>query len=411
MRKIYTGIDIGSFGIKIIVSEYINNKFHVLASTNIRSKGIKNGLVIDFESASLSLQKAKQSIEEQLGTKIDQAIVGLPSNQIGFDIVSGEIALDPNKMIDSDEISAVFQDAVLGSVKENMELVTILPISFQIDEEEGVKDPKGLMGSKLNLKAVITMIPKNILNEITALFKENDIEMVDIGFPILGDYFEVRNKEMDHEVVAIINIGYDTTDVAIFNKGIMIKNEKIEAGSSLIDIDIAKRYYLKRSTARHIKETFAVSNTRYADVNDIIEIMDKDENARSINQLELSELVEQRIQELLKLAKKQISILTNREISYIIITGGISELAGFQYVVENVFDRRASTLNIGTLGIRNNMYSSALGLLKYFHYKLELRGKSYSMFSEKQAENLMSTKKKMTDPNEGIISKVFGYFS
>ncbi|MDE5587042.1 MAG: hypothetical protein K2I72_01570, partial [Bacilli bacterium] len=105
-------------------------------------------------------------------------------------------------------------------------------------------------------------------------------------------------------------------------------------------------------------------------------------------------------------------ILTNREISYIIITGGISELAGFQYVVENVFDRRATTLDIRTMGVRNNMYSSAFGMIKYFYYKLESRGKTYSMFNESQAEELVSTNRKMSGmANDSIIHKVFGYFS
>ena len=217
---------------------------------------------------------------------------------------------------------------------------------------------------------------------------------------------------MDKEVSALINIGYDTTSVSVFNKGIMIKTEKIEEGSKIIDQDIIKTYQVKKGVARFLKENFAVSNTRYADANDRIEVETKEQTKLSIGQLEISELVERRIIELLKLAKKQINVLTNREISYIIITGGISELAGFQYVVENIFDRRAATMNIDTMGARSNMYSSALGIIKYFYAKLELRGKTYSMMSEKQADDLVSTQKKMTgSTNESIISKVFGYFS
>ncbi|MCI8588791.1 MAG: hypothetical protein HFG40_03985, partial [Bacilli bacterium] len=148
------------------------------------------------------------------------------------------------------------------------------------------------------------------------------------------------------------------------------------------------------------------------DASDYVEVMNKNQEKVKIGQLEISELVENKIVELLKLAKKQINLLTNREISYIIITGGISELAGFQYVVENVFDRRATTLDITTMGVRNNMYSSAFGMIKYFYYKLESRGKTYSMFNESQAEDLVSTNGKVSGTtNDSIIQKVFGYFS
>ena len=411
MKKIYTGIEIGSYSIKVLVSEYVNGKFHVLATTNVRSKGIKKGLVVDVEEALVSLKKAKQDIEEMIGLEINQAIVSVPSDGIKFDIVSGSIDLNPEEMIDSKQITDVFSEAVIGHIEDEHELITILPISFQIDDNDAVKDPKGMIGEKLSVKAVITTIPKYFLNQTVSLFKECGIEVIDVGFSSLGDYYEVRNREMDSEVIGIINIGYEITEVSIFNKGIMIKDEKIDAGSKLIDFDIAKKYGLKKSVARYLKENFAVSNTRYADRNDIMEITNKVGEDVTINQLEISETVETRLVELLKLAKKQISILTNREISYIIITGGISELAGFQYVVENIFDRRASTLNIGTIGVRSNVYSSVLGLIKYFHYKLELRGNSYSMFNEKEIESLTSTKKKDNDTNDSIISKVFDYFS
>jgi len=412
MRKIYTGIDLGSFGIKIVVSEYVNGKFQVLAATNVRSKGVKNGLIVDLNEASISLSKAKKNIEDMLGIEMNQAIVSVPNDGIKFDIVSGEISLEQDKMVSTDEITSVFHEASIGKIPSDMELATILPISFHIDGKEGIKDPKGMVGNKLSVKAVITMIPKYFYNQVLQLFKSCEIQVVDVCFPSLGDYYEARTKETDHEVVAIANIGYDSIDVSVFNKGIMIKNEKIDAGSKLIDADIARNYQVKRGIARFLKESFAVSNTRYADISDTIEVNNKNGEAITINQLEISEVVETRLIELLKLAKKQISILTNREISYIIITGGISELAGFQYVVENIFDRRCSTLNIGTIGVRSNVYSSALGMIKYFHYKLELRGNSYSMFNETQTENLVSTKKKVTsNSNDNIISKVFGYFS
>lgn len=412
MKRIYTGIDIGSYAIKIVVSEYVNGKFHILASTSVRSKGIKNGLIVDIEKATGTIKKAKQQIEGMIGVELNQAIVSLPSDGINFDIVDGSIKINPKEIIDTKQITDVFSEAILGRIEENRELVTIMPISFQVDDKKSIKDPKGMIGEKLTVKALITTIPKYFLKQTVTLCKECDIEIVDFGFSSLGDYYEVRNKEMDNEVIGIVNIGYDVTEVSIFNKGIMIKDEKIDVGSKLIDFDISKRYQVKKSVARYLKENFAVSNTRYADVNDIIEVTNIVGEGITINQLEISETVERRLVEILKLAKKQINILTNREISYIIITGGISELAGFQYVVENIFDRRTSTFNIGTIGVRSNIYSSVLGLIKYFHYKLELRGESHSMFNDKQAEELISTKRKETNStNDNIISKVFGYFS
>lgn len=413
MKKIYTGIDLGSFSIKIVVCEVVNNKFHVLAASNTRCKGIKNGLVTDMEEASIYLKKAKKEVEDMLGITIDQAVVTVPSIDKDFDIVEGKVNVeDENKMISATDINNVFQDAVLGKVNETKELITITPIFFQVDDKEPVKDPKGMIGESLFVKAVITSIPKENFRNTVNLLKNCGITPVDVTYGIMGDYYEARNIDFDKSVSAIINIGYSKTEVSIFNKGIMIKDEMIDSGSKLIDKDLSYVYNLKRSQARVLKENFAVSNTRYSDVNDTIELTNKNGDDITLNQLEVSEVVEVRLVDLLRLAKKQINILTNREISYIIITGGISELAGFEYVVENVFDRRCSILDINTMGIRSNMYSSSYGIVKYFHNKLDLRGLSYSMVSEKEANNLISTKgKTLNNSHDNIISKVFSYFS
>ncbi len=411
MKKIFTSVDLGSYGIKMIVSECVNGSFHVLAATNVRSKGIKNGNIVDSENALVSLQKAKKNIEEMIGVTVNQAIVSVPTDQVDFNIVSGEIVLNPENMIDTTEISKVLHEAILGKVEDTRELVTVMPISFHVDDKEGIKDPKGLMGEKLLVKAVITTIPKQIFGQTINLLKTCEITPVDVCFKAVGDYFEAKSQKIDNEIGVIVNLGYDNLEVSIFNKGIMIKNEKIEAGSKEIDLEIMKRYLVKRGVARSLKESFAISNTRYADASDYIEVLNKNQEKVNIGQLEISELVENKIVELLKLAKKQINLLTNRQISYIIITGGISELAGFQYVVENVFDRRATTLDIRSMGVRNNMYSSAFGMIKYFYYKLESIGKTYSMFNESQAEELVSTNRKILGMNDSIIHKVFGYFS
>lgn len=413
MKKIYTGIDLGSFSIKIVVCEVVNNKFHVLAASNTRCKGIKNGLVTDMEEASIYLKKAKKEVEDMLGITIDQAVVTVPSIDKDFDIVEGKVNVeDENKMVSATDINNVFQDAVLGKVNETKELITITPIFFQVDDKEPVKDPKGMVGESLFVKAVITSIPKENFRNTVNLLKNGGITPVDVTYGIMGDYYEARNIDFDKSVSAIINIGYSKTEVSIFNKGIMIKDEMIDSGSKLIDKDLSYVYNLKRSQARALKENFAVSNTRYSDVNDTIELTNKNGDDITLNQLEVSEVVEARLVDLLRLAKKQINILTNREISYIIITGGISELAGFEYVVENVFDRRCSILDINTMGIRSNMYSSSYGIVKYFHNKLDLRGLSYSMVSEKEANNLISTKgKTLNNSHDNIISKVFSYFS
>lgn len=408
MRKIYTSIDIGSYSIKIVVCEMIGNNPCILASSNTKCKGIKNGIIVDLEITKNALLTGIKKVEDMLGFKINEAVVGISSKDKTFDIISGKIKIENDKnMVTPIEIEKIYQDIILGKVNEDEELLSIIPISFRVDDNDLTKDPKGMIGDILYLKAVIIKIPKENLKPFLNLFRECEISITDITLGAIGDYYEVRNSDFDRDVSAIINVGYDKTSVAIFNKGIMIKYDEIYEGSKIIDRELATIYNIKRGQARRLKEQFAVSSTKYADINDVIELTNKENTTITVNQLEVSEIVESKVIGLLNVAKKQINLLTNRKISNIIITGGMSELAGITDTIDNVFGENTQVLDIKTMGVRNNMYSTSLGLIKYFYRKLDFRNASYSMIKEEESNKLSNNKNTNKD---SILNKVFGYF-
>ena len=412
MKEIYTEIDIGSDSIKIVVSEFLDDRFNILASTNVRSTGIKKGLVVDKELAINSLKLALKEIEPSIGVKIDKAIVTVPANERRFSVVSGNTRINSEDgLVTGEDIVSSLEDAVIEKLQDKESLVTIIPITFTVDDKESVQDPKGLHGEYLEVKAVLAAAPKRTIIPFLEVFESCGIEVIDITFGSIGDYYEAKNNDLDKKLGAVINIGSEKIDVSIFNKGIIIKQDNIELGSKNIDKDISYIYGVDLTTSRTLKENFAVCSRRYADVNDVLEIETKSGDRVIINQYEISEIVESRVVELLKLAKKQINALTKRKISYIIVTGGISELTGFSYVVENTLGINANTLNITTIGIRNNKYSSAFGIIKYYHEKLKLREQTLSMFDEDKIDEMLNNKRSIKKTtNDTIVSKVFGYF-
>ena len=410
MRNIYTGIDLGSDSIKIVVAELIKDKFQVLASASVKSVGIKKGLIVDDEMATRSLNLAVEEIRKVLGTKIDRAIVTIPSNNRNIKVVSGSI--DTNGEINGKDIVSVLQNAAENQIPENEELVSIIPIMFNTAEDKFTKNPVGVVADKLTVKALLATAPKKQIYDYLKVFHEVGIAVEDITFNCIGDYFEAKTKETDEELGAIINIGHDKTDVAIFNKGIVIKDSIFNLGSKNVDNDITYIYGTDTSTSRELKERFALASKRYADNNEILEFTLDDGEKKTINQYEITEVVEARITELLKLAKKEINDLTKRKISYIIVTGGITELVGFSYVVENVLGTNATTLNITTMGIRSNKFSSAIGIIKYFHEKMKLREKNISLIDDDKIKEIEQSKQSMLDlTDDTFISKIFGYFS
>lgn len=409
MSNIYTGIELGTNSIKIVVCEKISEQYHVLASVSSASSGIKNGQVVDIKQAISSVKNALKQVNDMLGIKITKVVACVPPYGCNMDIVVGSCEVyDPEK-ITGEDVSNVLSDALRGQNFEENELITATPISFKVDEKENIKDPKGMRGDILETRVVVSTLPKEGLYRILEVLKLSGVETVDVAFTSTGDYYSIKSSKYDGVVGAIINIGETATNVSIFNKGIQIKHSIIPIGSNNVDKDISYVFKLSKDEARKLKETFAVSMSNYADTNDVVEVKTLEGERKEISQVGISKVVEARINEILKFSKNEIKNLTKREIRYIIITGGLSELAGFSYLIEEEFGSLAKVCNISTMGIRHNKYSSALGVIKYFDDKLTLRGKSYNMLNNEDIESLISTQQKLTN-NDNIISKVFGHF-
>ena len=408
MSSIYTGIELGTDSIKIVVLEKINEQYHVLSSVCSESAGIRNSHVYDIKAASIAVKKAVKSASEMLGAKITKAIVCVPPTHCNMDIVNGSVDV-VNSKITGEDVCNVLNEALKDQDFSEFELVTAIPISFTVDEEENIKDPKGMRGEVLSSKIVIGTMPKEELYRFLEVLKLAGVEAVDVGFTSTGDYYTIKNSKYDGIVGAIINIGEDNTNIAVYNKGIQIKNAVLPVGSSNVDKDLAYIFKMKENAARNLKETFAVSMSNYADSTDVVEVKNNNGEIKEISQVGVSKVVESRIREILKLAKNEIKNLTNREISYIIVTGGLSELAGFGYLVEEMFGAMAKVCNITTMGIRHNKYVSVLGIVRYLDDKLSLRGKQMNMIDGDELDDLVSPQHKMIN-NENMIGKVLGHF-
>lgn len=408
MNHIYTGLDIGNGEIKIVVVNASDNKYHVLASTSVKTVGLKKNVIYDDKKLKTSLLNAIKLTEEKIGMRIKEVILTVEANRASMTIENGLVNIKGDKVRGRD-IEAVIKDTTLNAYDETRELVSCLPISFTVDDEASVINPLGEYGEKLFLKAVVATSPKEEIYPFINLVRSIGINITDIIYNTQADYYTIASKELDRKMGAIINIGEDITSIGVFNKGIMIKNSYIPVGSSSVDKDIAFIYKVDLKEARKLKEKFALSSSRYADSNDDIVVTNKENKKLTINQIEISKVIESRIGEILKLAKNEINRLTKREISYIIVVGGISELAGFNYIVEETLGRTSSCYNMKELGIRHNKYTSAFGSCKYFDKKCMLKEENINMFDLDEIDNFVSPKSKNMN-NDNMTNKFFGHF-
>ena len=413
MKKIYTSVDIGSDTIRILVSEYFQGKLRTLAVSSVRSKGVKNGIIIDENVLLERIKLAIEDINSRINVNVKKVVLVIPALDAEFNLVHGNVPIiNDEKMVTKKDVLRV-QNSVINDIAPNMELVSITPIDFTIYENgseiETLKDPVNKICDRLGIRAMLALVPKTYVISYVKVIEAAGLEVVDLALGSICDYEEVKNDKMDETGSAIINIGKDLTTISVFNKGIITNSSIVKMGSKIIDEDVSYIYYTNKKTARKIKEYFGVASPRYANKNETYETRDVNGKLVSINQYELSQVINKRLSQILNVAKNELKVLTNKQIRYIMVLGGITDMPGINFVLDDLFGKKASTYSLNTLGIRKARFITISGAIKHFVKKIKLRGKEYSMFSSDDVDSLVHSKTRI-GRSDSVFGRFFSYF-
>ena len=414
MREVLSSLDIGASKIKLVVAEVLNGNTNVLCALDEPSRGIKKGLIVNPDETEYAVKKILKRAEETLGIKVNKLIVAVSENTCDFAIGEAQIDIAEEGEVTASSIQKVLQQSFKGNIVAGNELVTIIPIKYKVDDNTTMS-PKGMKGSSLQVKSVVVSVPKREIYDVAKILEKCGCEVVDITIPSIGafyanrDYLYSKGESLVKENTGIImDIGAETINIGVINKGIIVNNNVLPVGGNLVDQDIAFIYKLDLDKAKEVKETFALANKRNASVKTNMEVVNTLGEKITLNQYEVTEVVMSRLHEILNMSKNEINYLTKKEISYIIITGGLSEFKGFNLEVESVFGPLAKVGKINIVGVRDNKYAVSVGMIKYFDEKLKLRDKEYSMFNQEELDTLSGSTKNKN--NDSVLNKVFGIF-
>lgn len=408
MRKIMACLDVGSDTVKCVVGEMVKRKLNILAVAESPSKGVKKGIVEDPNALLEPLKNVMQRCEEIIGLSIRQVIVSVPANEASFAVVTGSVAItNEGNLIEGKDVIRVLQKAIKSKRSNDLEYISLMPTSFSLDDNRIVKDPKGLTSKTLAVRGVMVSTPKKNIYPTLACLERLGVDVLDITLSSIGDYFEFKNKNLDKKIGVIVNLGDETTTMSVFNKGVLTNTVVNMYGGQNVDNDISFVYKIPLKDSKRIKEGFALAHKSMAQTSDYVDVTNNLSETIRINKFEVSEIVMSRLVEMLNLCKKDINHLTKKEISYIIFTGGLTESKDFMLVLQECFGNDVTLGNITEIGVRNNKYSSCLGILKYYAYNAKLKDKDYSIFSIDEQQELSGVN--LANQNDSVLGKLFGY--
>ncbi|MDD2504995.1 MAG: cell division FtsA domain-containing protein [Bacilli bacterium] len=410
MRKIISSIDIGTNTIKLVVAEFINDDFNILCAIDGKTKGFKDYEIVDEIALIKSIKLVIDKASIKLNFKIKKVIANIPTTENNFIVSEATNNINsPDFRVTSNDILRIMQSTAYNKINASSELVSLMPIYFRVGDGE-VKTPFNKKGKSITARTVLITASKKEVYDIINVLEKVGLEVIDISSVGLVDYYNYKNDYLDMKTGIVVNIGASKTHVSVVSKGIYINNEVLDLGGFNIDKDISYIYNLKLREAKYLKERLALANIRRASPKEKLKVINKDNEEITINQYELTEIVSSRVIEILKSIKTSINHLTKKEISYIIITGGLTEFKDFNIALTSLFGETASIGSINTLGARDNKFSVSLGMIKFFNEKLKLRHREYSTVSDIDIENMCNKDSKISIPSDSILGKIFGYF-
>ena len=411
MRKIMSSLDIGYASIKLIVAEINKKKLYVLTSSIVNNDAVKKDMTIDYDILEGIIKKLLSDAKEKLGIEIKKTLLTIPTDSASFTINRARIDIkNEDNLITVDDMIKVVNLSGKNVVQDNMELVNITPLYYTLDDSSKTDIPVNTFSRSLEVKSIITSSSKDDVYKYLKVLDNLGVSVVDISYDVVGNYFAFKSDDMDTTCGIIIDIGYLSTSISVYNKGVLVNTLKIKVGSLNVLKDISYVYKISLDSAKEVYKKLGLGSSKNANNLEKIELKDNNGDKLIINQVNLSEIIESRVQEILSMAKKQINTLTKRQISYIICTGGIANIGDFDLNVLEIFGKNARIGYINTIGIRDTRYASTFGLIKWYDYNAKLKNYDYSILNLEEQEEFSKEESEAKTSGKSIIGKVFDYF-
>ena len=380
-ENLIVGLDIGTTKICAIVGN-LNDEggLDIVGIGTSVSQGMRKGVVINIEGTVGAIKKALQEAELMAGCEIKSVFAGIAGGHIKGMNSQGVIAIK-NREVNNDDIRRVIDAAKAVAIPMDREVIHILPQEFIIDDQDGIKEPLGMNGVRLEAKVHIVTGAVASAQNIIKSCNRAGVDVADIVLEQLGSAEAVLSADEKDLGVALLDIGGGTTDIAIFVDGAIKHTAVLSLGGNHLTNDIAVGLRTPTAEAEKIKRKYGCCLTSMVGKDETIEVPSVGgREPRILSRQLLAEILEPRVEEIFTLVNREIVKSGFEDViaSGVVITGGTSILPGMPELAEQIFNlpvRRGVPLEIGGLTdvVNSPVYATGVGLVKYGSRNLQIR--------------------------------------
>ena len=372
-ERLIVGLDIGTSKVLAIVGEVSpTGEVEIIGVGYHPSRGMKKGVVVNIESTVQSIQRAVEEAELMAGCQIHSVFAGIAGSHISSFNSHGIVAIK-DKEVGPGDVERVIEAARALAIPADQKVLHILPQEFLIDKQEGIREPIGMSGVRLEAKVHIVTGAVSAAQNIVKCVRRCGLEVDDIILEQLASSISVLNDDEKELGVCIVDIGGGTTDISVFTEGAIRHTAVIPIAGDQVTNDIAVALRTPTQNAEDIKKKYGCALTQLAHREDAIEVPSVgDRPPRKLSRQTLAEVIEPRIEELYGLIQAELRRSGFEDVlgSGIVLTGGSAKMEGMVDLAEEVFHmpvRLGVPQYVGGLKgvVQNPIFATGVGLVLY----------------------------------------------
>ncbi|MEW6569987.1 MAG: cell division protein FtsA [Nitrospirota bacterium] len=368
-ENVIAGLDIGTTKVCVVVAEIVGNELQICGVSSSPSSGLMKGVVMNTELAVESIKNAVRDAESLTGININTVRVGISGGLIkGFDN-RGAVGIK-GRDVSFIDVERVTESAKAAYIPLDREVLHVIPAGYTLDGHNGIRNPLGMVGIRLEAKVYIVTGSATAVQNMLKCCEKARLDVQDIVFEPLASAAAILTNDEKELGVVIADIGGGTTNIILYKDGWLRHVSALSVGGNHFTNDIAVGLRVSVSEAERLKKIYGVATTHLVNESEEIEIVQA-KKGRKILRRYLSEIIEPRSVELLRLIKNELASCSGYEMASagIVLTGGGSTLEGFDRLAETVLRLPARIGYVkkikGCGEMVNPMYASGVGLVLY----------------------------------------------
>ena len=345
----FTGLDIGTSSIKVLVAEFIDGSMNVIGVSNVKSSGVKDGIIVDIDAAAKSIKTAIEQAEEKAGIVIEQVNVGLPANLLQIEPTQGMIPVtSESKEIKDEDVESVVRSALTKSITPEREVISLVPEEFIVDGFQGIRDPRGMMGIRLEMRGLIYTGPTTILHNLRKTVERAGIQVENIIISPLAMTRAVLNEGEREFGATVIDMGGGQTTVASMRAQELQFTNIYSEGGEYITKDISKVLKTSMQIAEALKFNFGNADIEEASETETVQVEVVGENSPvEITEKYLAEIISARVKHILDRVKQDLTRGRLLDLpGGIVLVGGTAIMPGVVEVAQEIFETNVSLKDV-----------------------------------------------------------------